>query len=730
MKLPFLMPFLPASRSAKEASWRISSLLLFCVMAATLGARAQSNSSASPFAVSNEAAFFQLLDLTRPELGAVSNAVHAANWAQAKEGWAAHLARRTRPAWLWSRRDKAQIVALYHERFDGLARYTNAANEVLARDFKLLGVRRQLAHKVEWLQGPVEWTHVLSRFHYWTDLGRAYWGTGDRAYAKDFVALLKDWVESNPVPEKVSNMRGKRGSVWRTLETGIRGQGWFDAMELFMDAPEFDAEAKYGMTKSLVEHAHYLAAWTTKYRAGNWQVCESSGLATIGIMLPEFKEAADWRKTGLDMLLEHMKRDVEDDGFHGELTPNYHRWVMMEFLHVVRLCELNGIPVGDFRARHEKMFEVFLKLRRPDGTFPPVGDAGRGDSSIANILGLGALIFDRPDFRQFATSSCLEDWVWLLGPDVCQRATGDRSTLPSFTSVLLPDSQYAIMRSGWGAQDKYLFFDCAPWRGAHSHQDRLQVTVFAGRDLLVDGGQISYDQPASKILRQSSAHNIVLIDGDEQLQADPKLLSWHTDAQADFASSLVETNGLRHQRSVLFVKPGYWVVVDHVSGAGEHTVTRRFQFVPGKVKTDKHGASTTFTDGMNIRVQAVDKAQLELVTGNVAATLTKVEETPVAALITKGKLPMTLCTVLLPFNKTEELPKVTQLSPANLNQARLRLVFPNGQRDEIVIAAEPVAMTVEGHETVAQAVCIRKGAVARTLIKIAGGISKPNEFNH
>ena len=66
---------------------------------------------------------------------------------------------------------------MYAASCTGLARYTNAANKVLARDFEFLGVRKQLAHAPEWLQGPVEWTHVLSRFAYWQDLGLAYWGT-------------------------------------------------------------------------------------------------------------------------------------------------------------------------------------------------------------------------------------------------------------------------------------------------------------------------------------------------------------------------------------------------------------------------------------------------------------------------------------------------------------------------------------------------------------------------
>jgi len=282
------------------------------------------------------------------------------------------------------------------------------------------------------------------------------------------------------------------------------------------------------------------------------------------------------------------------------------------------------------------------------------------------------------------------------------------------------------MRSGWGALDKYLFFDGAPWRGNHSHQDRLQVTVFAGRDLLVDSGQISYDQPASKTLRQSGAHNVLLIDGGEQLQADPKLLSWQTDAQADFASGLVEANGLRHQRSVLFVKPDYWVVVDQVSGPGKHEVTRRFQFKPGsKIKSDNHSAETTFADGWNIRVEAVDNGRLEMRRGMVAATVTTVEESQIAAFVNQGKLPMTLCTVLFPFDNATPLPKITRLSPATPGEARLELRFPNGQRDEVAIAPAPVEMEVEGEARKLQAMCVRHATGAPKVITIEGGSALP-----
>lgn len=690
---------------------------LFLLVMPVMG-HASSVTNISAMALSGEPDFFQSLDLARPDLAEVRAAVNTRDWPQAKVAWARHLADRTTPQWIWSRRDRPAIVRLYDENFGGLARYTNAADRVLARDFNLLGVRQQLAHKVQWLQGPVEWTHVLSRFGYWQDYGRAYWGTEKSIYARDFVDLLEDWIQSNPVPAQVSNERGEHGSVWRTLEAGIRGQSWFDAMEFFMDAPEFDPQAKYLMSKSLVEHARYLSAWDTRFRGGNWQVCEAAGLATVGIMLPEFKEAAGWRQRGLNLLVEHMQHDVEADGMHWELTPGYHTWVMNEFLHVSLLCQKNHLEIPGLMSRHEKMYEVLEKLARPDRTYPPVGDAGTGTASVAETMGVGALLYHRPDFRYLAADRCAEDWVWLFGPEVCQRYAALDSRVPDFTSVLLTNSQYTVMRTGWNPPDKYLLFDCAPWRGGHSHQDRLQVTVFAGRDLLVDAGMCSYDEPVSRELRVSAAHNVVMIDGQEQLQADPKLIAWHSDTAVDFAGGEVTAGGLTHRRSVLFVKPDYWVVLDNVEGQGSHEVKRLFHFPLGPAKVVGNAAQTDFPKGTNLRVQSVDGSQLEMQAGQIATSLATVEKAPVAVFTNTGKLPLTLCTLLLPFRDAKDLPIVNSLGTDDAGQKKFEICFPNGQHDEIVIAGATADLSVANQKVKARVLCVRRGPQANGLITI------------
>lgn len=665
-------------------------------------------STSSPFTIPDEAAFFAALDLDRPELAPLRTAVLAADWPRAKQLWADHLTTRRKPLWLWDHRERGRIVTMHERDFGGLQKHVSAADRVLARDFELLGVRRQLTPRIEWLQGPIEWTHVLSRHAYWDDLGKAWWATGDERYPADFSAMLKDWIQSNPVPAKVSNDRGKHGSVWRTLEAGIRAQSWFGTMQLFMDAPAFDAEAKYLMSRSLAEHARYLAAWTTNYRNGNWQVCEASGLATIGIMLPEFKESGDWRQRGLSILAEHLRRDVGDDGLHWELTPSYHIWVMMEFLHVSRLCSINGIESPLPAGRHEGMFEALMKWIRPDGSYPPVGDAGMGDRTARDSLGLGALVYPRPEFRFFGPERPAESWLWYLGPEAMSRYRSLPAAKPDFTSALLPDAGYAVMRSGWDKEDLWMMFDAAPWRGGHSHQDRLQVTLFTGRDLLPDSGMISYDSPASPPLRKSAAHNVLVIDGGEQIQTDPVLDIWFTSKDLDFASATVSKDGFSHRRSVLFVKSGYAIVHDHVCGTGEHEVTRLFQLPPGGVNPGGASVSTRFNHGFNLQIECPDGAMLEMRAGTIGESITRVATNPVAAFTLKTRLPVTLQAGLFPHAVGKPVPSIRKLAGGRPDDSKLLVAFPDGGKDAILIASQPRELELAGRRAHGAAMWVRR----------------------
>jgi hypothetical protein len=289
---------------------------------------------------------------------------------------------------------------------------------------------------------------------------------------------------------------------------------------------------------------------------------------------------------------------------------------------------------------------------------------------------------------------------------------------PECNSVRLPDSNYLMMRTGWQPQDKYLLLDCAPWGGGHSHQDRLQVIAYAGRPLLVDPGMYSYDQPLSRsYLRKSEAHNVVMIDGKEQPRANPQVLAWDVQDGAELAVGRIAEGGMAHQRTVLFVKPDYWVVVDHLFGEGEHEAARLFHFpLDSGAAVDGAGAvATAFKRGMNIRVLAADGAPAKLSEGWLPTGSATAARAPVAALRTRGKLPLTLCTVLTPFADAKSLPKVERVQGGDPLTARLRVTFADGHADEIAIADAPKELSAGGKAARGRALLVRGGGAAIVL---------------
>jgi hypothetical protein len=648
---------------------------------------------APPFKITDDVAFFNLLDLNRPGMAAVKAAVEAKDWARAKQAWADHLKNRTDVHWFWSYKDRDSIQKILAEKNQPLSRFIPSANNALERKFTFQGIPKTLDHSPEWSQGANEWTSVLNRCAYFNDLGYAYWATADNKYAEDFVFLLKDWIRKNPVPEDVSGFV-TFGNPWRALEDGLRVQSWLNALQLFRDAPTFDAETIYQLTKSLAEHARYLRAVDIQrgYRAGNWQVVEATGSAFVGMMLPEFRESAQWREKSFSTLTQHMVKDVNPDGAHYELTPGYHAAVMDQFLQVSLLSKKNGYTIPGLLDRHEKMYEFLLKISKPNRLQPPLGDAG--NQSIERSMADGALLYNRRDMRFLSGKEGPANWVWTFGPDAFDRYAKLAGKTPDFTSVLLPDAKYAMMRTGWEPTDSYVLFDMAPWRGGHSHQDRLQVLAYAGRDFLVDSGQYAYDEPLAKDFRKSAAHNVLLIDGAEQPAADPKVLAWQSTSRADLAAGSIEASGQTHQRTVLFLKPeGITIIVDHVRMTGaeaekEHEITRLFHFPPSTVRTENDIVQTTYPDGKNLQVQSLTTANLELREGWIPVASAKAEKAPVAAFVTRTRLAQTqtLVTVLTPFADAGNLPKAELLPGTVIGTAHLRLTYPDGRKVEIAVA--------------------------------------------
>ena len=288
----------------------------------------------------------------------------------------------------------------------------------------------------------------LSRCQHFVTLGKAYWYTGDEKYAKEFVAQVNDWIESNPP---------KFGVNWAcAMDVAIRVVNWIWGYYFFKDSPLFTADFLLKFLKSILIHGrHIMNNLENKERiTSNHYLSNLAGLVYLGTMIPEFKEAGKWREFGVQELINEMEKQVNPDGTDYESSISYHRLVTELFLSATILCLKNSNSMSPIQSsefgnndveyrtlpakqsafpdwymeRLEKMIEFVMHYTKPDGTAPQIGDNDDGRLHILSnygdwnrldhryLISIGAVLFNRVDFKE-AAGDFHEEALWLLGKE-------------------------------------------------------------------------------------------------------------------------------------------------------------------------------------------------------------------------------------------------------------------------------------------------------------------------
>jgi hypothetical protein len=137
----------------------------------------------------------------------------------------------------------------------------------------------------------------------------------------------------------------------------------------------------------------------------------------------------------------------------------------------------------------------------------------------------------------------------------------------------------------------------------HAHADALSIELTVlGCPLLIDPGTYTYTGSAVERdrFRHSAAHNTVTVDGAaSSVPAGPFSWASRADARVDewWTGTLVDAfvgshpgfarlpDPVLHRRHVLFVKDGYWIVVDSVLTEGMHESAAHYHAAVGSVVT-------------------------------------------------------------------------------------------------------------------------------------------------
>lgn len=568
----------------------------------------------------------------------------------------------------------------------------------------------QMGEKIDWAANPYndhEWHWGLNRHDQWVILGQAYWATLDEKYAAGFVSQLTDWITTRPV---VTDGSHNTSASWRTIEAGIRiSSSWPTAYQYFLNSSSFTPQANELFLRSMVDHADHLMAHPT---GGNWLTMEMNGLLHVGVLLPEHKQAAEWRRFALDNLAKELRVQVYPDGLQFELTTGYHRVALGNFAGPLDLCELNRIKVPDsYRADMEKLYEALIYLTKPSGFLPALNDS---DACIENLPDEGTWADARRDLKDGAARYGRKDMLFVA-------TGGSEGETPSHTSHAFHYGGLYIMRQNWTPDSLYLIFDAGPTGAGHQHEDKLSFEAYAyGETLLFDPGRYSYsDRVFGPYMRSTLAHNTALVDGRGQNRGSKKETfvtskpldnAWMNEKGFDYVEGVYDDGygaeldtSVTHRRSILYAKHDYWLVVDRFEGRGAHTIDTLFHFAPGKVKIDSASlGSVTENEGrpnVLISPSVRDGVSVSLVEGSespvqgwISTRYNSKIAAPVADYCYKGPLPVEFAYVVYPSRRgsraeasVQRIELTVNGSPAPPGASAYAVTHPGGA-DYIVLA--------------------------------------------
>jgi uncharacterized heparinase superfamily protein len=580
------------------------------------------------------------------------------------------------------------------------------AERLLGKRFDLLGYRDlSFGDPIDWHADPVagrrapavHWTRLdhldaavvgdhkvvweLNRHQWLVRLAQAYRLTGDERYTHAFLDAVTAWIRANP--------RGLGINWASSLEVALRLMAWTWALTLFRHSALLTPAAFRPIAAALRAHARYVEKYLSYYFSPNTHLTgEALGLFYAGVVFPQLPRARRWRTLGARVLAAESGRQVHADGVYVEQSTCYQRYTVEIYLHFLVLAARAGVTVApEVSERVQRLVDVLVALRRPDGSMPAIGDADggwllplgtRAADDYRAVFSTAAAVFRRADYA-WAAGGLAPETVWMLGDEGARAFNALRPAPPDgAASRLFAQGGYAVMRAGWEPSGHHLIVDAGPLgcavSGGHGHADLLSVQCAAfGEPYIVDPGMSGYtaDPVWREHFRCTAAHSTVTVDRRSQAETAgafrwqhrpaARVQRWTSTAAADFIDAVSDAYGrladpVTHRRRVLFVKPRYWIIVDDLRGTDEHRIDVGFQLAPLRVEADgspwirAHGRTGS---GLLLRAFATAPLETEVGEGWVAPDYGRRRPAPCVRFSATARLPLRVITLLWPLEHSE-----------------------------------------------------------------------------
>jgi hypothetical protein len=488
----------------------------------------------------------------------------------------------------------------------------------------------------------------LSRFAQSYDFALSYYIENNNSHRIDpLIAQLKDFI--NDYEKGIAEKGGN--DVFERFYAGHRTRNLLLAHNLLLNSPDYDWQKQIFMLKIFLLHGARLIDACKKFNWGNHQLHGLAGLYEMTIMYPEFPVMNLWNDMALKTIMEHITKEIKDDGFQFERASHYFKLDIMNYFRIHKISALNNKKLPDlFEKRFHKMFDAIMELSRPDKSLPVLQDAQAfyqtqldsldnndaaelSDPKESLFMSLGAAEFNNPGYKYFSSEQLPPDLFWFFSEEERDKYSALPIKTPEVKSIALTDSKYFVMRTGWDKNNLHMVIDggLAEYKPDHTHGGILGIALYGFGNDLLPTYRVHYSDPSYIYLKNSMAKNVAMADNIPQGKGwisnsaktgfgiwnslpDPTVNDWITGNNFDYFSG--SHNGyiddsVNYDRSVFFFKPLFFVVADNFKSNSYHSYQQIWQ---GKFNplNDCNGAVKISNTGKLFIIQS-DYADMNIV---------------------------------------------------------------------------------------------------------------------
>ncbi|WP_165358624.1 heparinase II/III family protein [Haloactinopolyspora alba] len=355
----------------------------------------------------------------------------------------------------------------------------------------------------------------------------------------------------------------------RNLSAAKRLAQLVDSFSVFRTEPTIDPSDLVAYLSGVHATTDHLSDVLQNYVGNNWYLSIARAIYVSAVYFPEFSASPRWEPYVVRSVEWFVGRHLKSDSVYREPTFNYHAYVANLLNTIIEFADTNGRSLPDSIASSaDRLADALFATRMPNLESALIGDTAKGRAGTDAIRTSGA----RNSWTDFS-------WVG------SGRTEG---TVPTLGSTVYPIS-YAVQRSGWDSDARYMLINNqnTGYTRSHRHPDDLSLVMAAyGRPLIVDPGvgkDYSSTETNNWMRRTTEAHNTVEVDGRPQ-EAGVTRATWLWRSNAGLDVYRGEAQGYRpitHDRVVYFVKPGFWIVSDSLTGDADAHDYRQLWHFPG-----------------------------------------------------------------------------------------------------------------------------------------------------